>query len=73
MRLKNNLELLGILKTIIENNPDLRFGQILYAFGFIDHIYDKICDVTIIKDPFSEEPNQTLKRVNQCLKDYGQK
>ena len=72
-RLKNNMKLLEILKNIIENNPDLRFGQILYVFGFIDHIYDKICDVTIIKDPFAEEPNQTLERVNQCLKNYGQK
>jgi hypothetical protein len=72
-RQQTNIVLVKTLEMLIEKYPDMRFGQILYVFGFIDHEYDKICDVTIIKDPFTEEPNQTLKRVNQCLKDYGQK
>lgn len=71
-RLKKNVELLGILKNIIENNPDLRFGQILFNYGFVlpDHYEKK--KGWMMKDPFHEEPSTTLERVNQCLKDYGQ-
>ena len=72
-RLKKNMELLDTLKTIIENNPDLRFGQILFNYGFImpDHFEER--KGWMMKDPFYEEPIITLGRVNQCLKDYGQK
>ena len=58
-----NIVLLKTLETLIEKYPDMRFGQILFNFGFIDHTYDKICGVTTIKDPFGEEPTETLKRV----------
>lgn len=71
-RLKKNVELLEILKNIIENNPDLRFGQILYNYEFVvpDHYEEK--KGWMIRDPFHEESSTTLKRVNQCLKNYGQ-
>ena len=64
-RQETNKLLLKTLEILIEKYPDMRFGQILFNFGFIDHIYDKICNVTIIKDPFSEEPTETLKRVEE--------
>ena len=64
-RQETNIVLVKTLETLIEKYPDMRFGQILFNFGFIDHIYDKICNVTTIKDPFSEEPTETLKRVNK--------
>ena len=64
-RQETNIALVKTLEMLIEKYPDMRFGQILFNFGFIDHIYDKICNVTIIKDPFSEEPAETLKRVKE--------
>lgn len=64
-RQQTNIVLLKTLEMLIEKCPDMRFGQILFNFGFIDHIYDKICGVTTIKDPFSEEPTETLKRVEE--------
>jgi hypothetical protein len=64
-RQQTNIVLVKTLEMLIEKYPDMRFGQILFNFGFIDHIYDKICGVTTIKDPFSEEPSETLKRVEE--------
>lgn len=64
-RQETNIVLVKTLEMLIAKYPDMRFGQILFNFGFIDHIYDKICDVTTIKDPFSEEPAETLKRVEE--------
>jgi hypothetical protein len=64
-RQETNIVLLKTLEMLIEKYPDMRFGQILFNFGFIDHVYDKICDVTTIKDPFGEEPTETLKRVKE--------
>lgn len=70
MRLKKNMELLEVLKTIIENNPDLRFGQILFNYGFILPDHYETQKGWMMKDPFYEEPNTTLERVQQCLKNY---
>ena len=64
-RQEANLILVESLKDLVLKYPDMRFGQILFNFGFIDHTYDKICGVTTIKDPFSEEPTETLKRVKE--------
>lgn len=64
-RQETNIVLVKTLEMLIEKYPDMRFGQILFNFGFIDHIYDKVCDVITIKDPFGEEPNETLKRVEE--------
>ena len=64
-RQQTNIVLVKTLENLIEKYPDMRFGQILFNFGFIDHVYDKICNVTMIKDPFSEEPTETLKRVKE--------
>jgi hypothetical protein len=64
-RQETNIVLVKTLEMLIEKYPDMRFGQILFNFGFIDHMYDKIFNVTIIKDPFSEEPTETLKRVKE--------
>lgn len=64
-RQQTNIVLVKTLEMLIEKYPDMRFGQILFNFGFIDHIYDKICGATIIKDPFGEEPTETLKRVKE--------
>ena len=64
-RQETNIVLVKTLEMLITKYPEMRFGQILFNFGFIDHAYDKICDVITIKDPFSEEPTETLKRVRE--------
>jgi hypothetical protein len=34
-RQQANLELVGILKVLVESYPDLRFAQILSSYGFV--------------------------------------
>ncbi|MBO7211610.1 MAG: hypothetical protein J6V44_11485 [Methanobrevibacter sp.] len=57
-RTESNNALLEHLKECIENNPDLRFGQILVAFGFVSGDEQRI---------FYEEPIDVLERVNKKL------
>ena len=64
-RQETNIVLVKTLEMLIEKYPDMRFGQILFNFGFIDYIHDKVCDAITIKDPFYEEPTETLKRVKE--------
>lgn len=60
-RLQYNRDILVILSDLIEKCPDLRFGQILFNTGVIDHINGE--NGPIIKDPFYEESLDTLKRI----------
>lgn len=60
-RLQYNRDILVILSDLIEKCPDLRFGQILFNAGVIDHINGE--NGPIIKDPFYEESLDTLKRI----------
>lgn len=64
-RKESNKELLRILADIIEDNPDLRFGQILFNWQFIIGDNDN-GDIKII-DPFYEESVDTLKRVKSLI------
>lgn len=54
-----NRELMVILYDLIENNPDLRFGQILSNFGFVKN--KSTGDGW--KDEFYLEPEHVLNRV----------
>lgn len=60
-----NSKLVKKLSELVIAYPDLRFGQILVNFGFIEQIVDHY-DSNIIstKDPFNEESVDTLNRVN---------
>jgi len=53
MRLKDNLEILKILKSYFKRNPDIRFHQGLLNLGITNHIVDL----------YYEEPIDTLKRI----------
>lgn len=64
-REESNKELLRILADIIEDNPDLRFGQILFNWQFIIGDNDN-GDIKII-DPFYEESVDTFKRVKSLI------
>jgi hypothetical protein len=64
MRKEKNKELLRILDEIVEACPDLRFGQILMNWGFVD--WGRKPGGTVeVYDPFYEEPDRTLSRVKK--------
>lgn len=62
-RLTSNLELAEELVKRISENPQQRFGQILFNFKFIEIVNDIDNNTCIIKDPFYEESIDTLNRV----------
>ena len=65
-RQKANFELVRKLSELVIAYPDLRFGQILVDFGFIEQIVNHYDSNSIIStiDPFNEESVDTLNRVN---------
>lgn len=64
-RQKANFELVRKLSELVVAYPDLRFGQILVNFGFIEQIVDHYdCSIVLTEDPFYEESIDTLNRVN---------
>ena len=67
-RQETNTVLLKTLEMLIEKYPDMRFGQILFNFGFIepDHM-DTKKGGWLIKDPFYEEPETTFDRVKETI------
>ena len=55
-RKKNNLEIIGCLRDEIEKYPDMRFEQLLICLlGELD---------------FNREPNNTLMKIEQSMKEY---
>ena len=60
-RLENNLKIIDILKTCANQNPDLRFWQLLVAAKVIE--YKDSLDLPIVKDSFYEESTVTLNRL----------
>lgn len=65
-RQEANKKILEIVTSAVENNPDLRFIQILWNLNIIDS--KKFGDEKIIViDRFYEEPKETLKRIYNRL------
>lgn len=62
-RIEANLKILDILKKIVYENMDLRFGQILFNYGAFKHVSDD--DGIHIIDPFYEESEVTLNRLTK--------
>ena len=64
-----NAKLLIILSKLIEKYPELRFGQVLYNFGFITKpAIDE--DTYKLFDPFNEEPVVMYNRVVKTLEKF---
>ena len=67
-RQQDNRRLVDLLRMMVETYPDLRFGQILFNYKFVNwnntNTGAKICD------PFYEEPYDTLMRVKSQV--YGE-
>ena len=62
---ESNQEIVKILEGIVNNYPELRFGQILLVFDFITA--ELVDDEIRIVDPFNEESVDTLKRVRDLI------
>jgi hypothetical protein len=70
LRYQANKRLLEILSRLIENNPDLRFSQILYSFGFVKGTRPANPDLGVDwQNEFYKEPNEILERVNRRAED----
>jgi hypothetical protein len=65
-RQRDNRRIVEVLRTIVETYPDLRFGQILFNYKFVN--WSNTDDGVRICDPFYEEPADTFKRVCEQLK-----
>ena len=65
-RQKYNKLILEKLSKLVDEYPDLRFGQILVNTEIIQLNYSGINEVVSAKDPFNEEPKITWERI----KDY---
>jgi hypothetical protein len=68
IRQQINEELVGILNRLVQNNPDLRFGQILSVYGFVQEIrsHDAIPRQQW-KNEFYTEPGEIIQRVTRRL------
>lgn len=68
-RQRDNRRLVDLLSMMVETCPDLRFGQILFNYKFVN--WGNTNNGVKICDPFYEEPYDTLMRVKDqvCGKD----
>ena len=64
-RQRDNRRILGALNALVERHPDLRFGQILFNYKFVN--WSNTDDGVRICVPFYEEPADTLKRVKENI------
>ncbi len=60
-----NVRILKYLTDIVEHNPDLRFGQILFNWKLVQ--WENTDDGIKICDPFYEESVDTLKRLTNIM------
>lgn len=65
-RQRDNRRIVGALNALVERHPDLRFGQILFNYKFVN--WSNTDDGVRMCDPFYEEPADTFKRVCEQLK-----
>lgn len=64
-RQRDNRKIVWFLNALVERYPDLRFGQILFNYKFIN--WCNTDDGVKVCDPFYEEPADTLKRVEENI------
>ena len=54
-----------MLESYVEIYPDMRFQQILYAFGVTESTYDIETNESVVEDLYYEESNVTLQRMRE--------
>ena len=65
-----NVRILKHLTDIVEHNPDLRFGQILFNWKLVQ--WENTDDGIKICDPFFEESVDTLKRLIKIMSELNE-
>lgn len=60
-RLEANLKILELIKEYLEKNPDQRFGQALVNLQILEEIL--VDSLKVIRDPWFEESEETLKKL----------
>jgi len=73
-RQQANRQLVAELFNIIEANPDLRFSQILSAYGFVrQERAVRFDDIGVTwQNDFYKEPTDLLERVQKRIKDLSE-
>lgn len=73
-RAERNTELLQALTDVLTEHPDLRFGQALLCLGIIEPARDEHGEPRrtpggrlLMRDPFHEEPGETVLRMRATL------
>lgn len=66
-RQQANLEILDILKEKVIDNPDMRFGQLLYSTGILTSHFRELAGKPVTDDIFFMESSEILS----CLKNNG--
>lgn len=62
-RQQANLEILDILKEKVMENPDMRFGQLLYSTGILTSHFSEIAGKQVTNDIFYIESSEILNRL----------
>lgn len=62
-RQEANIKILKHIEEVVNEYPDLRFGQILANLGIVEYEYNTYDDAVITKDPFHVESVDTLKKI----------
>lgn len=69
-RHQDNLDLVEQLVDLVNENPDMRFSQILLAYGFVKQTRPARPEANIDwQDEFYMEPDVLLKRVKRRIED----
>ena len=70
-RQEQNRQIVQLMQTLVESYPDLRFGQILQNFGFVDvlELHKHVMEFSgnVWTDEFYKEPEVILKRVKEAI------
>jgi hypothetical protein len=64
-RQEQNRKILKMLEGYVETYPDMRFQQILYAFGVTESMFDSKTRESVIEDLYHEESDVTLERMRE--------
>ena len=63
-KLSVNLKIISKLIKVIIKNPNMNFGEILLVYNFIDCVFNTYDETYFICDPYHENSEETLERIN---------
>ena len=63
-KLSVNLKIISKLIKIMIKNPNMNFGKILLIYRFIDCEFNTYDETYCLCDPYYEDSEETLERIN---------